>query len=822
MQPVQHPEPASGHAPAEAPPPLSAHPVPARLGRCSALAITAGATACAQAPALLPAPGAWAGMLLGVVLWWPPWRGRWLGMLLIGGCWASLHGHWSLQAQLAAGAAPWNGVLVGRVADLPEHRAAFTRFLLQVDTAPAIPAPLRGKRVQVYWSDVAARGHLDRAPPGSEPRRSQVRAGARWELALRLRPPRGAVNPGGFDAERHALLLGIAATATVREPALAREMEAPRGVAAWREAMAARITRALPGERARFIQALALGDTRALGDPDWYALRALGLTHLIAISGFHVGMVGVALGALVSLLWRCHRVLPQLLPRPIAAALGGALGAAGYALVAGLSLPTVRTALMIVVVATACAGRRRPGWGQALALAALASLLVAPLSVLSAGFWLSFGGVLCLLWCLPGGAGSNGLSGMLRGFVGAQAVASVALLPLVIALFGQASRLGPLVNLLAVPCWSLLVVPPALLGTALEAVHPGLGDWAWRLAAAVFDASWRWLQPLSGGPAAIWWLPEAPRWAVPLAVSGIFWLLLPRPHGGVLAAALLCAPLLWPAARRPAQGAVELLVLDVGQGTAVLVRTAHHSLLYDTGPPGSSERAVLPALHALGEGPPTRVVLSHTDTDHAGGLPALRQAMPELVVQAPAGARIPGTRICQGGQRWQWDAVVFEVLHPPAGAAGHGNEASCVLRIVSPHGSVLLPGDIGQRAEAALLQADARALAAQVVLVPHHGSGGSSSAPWVAAVSPRLALVSAGHGNRFGHPRAPVVQRWRDVGAEVLGTAGSGALRVWLDGQGLHVREQRVHAAHWWDAAERSRAAAILSADKQAADGPEG
>ncbi|MDV3469146.1 DNA internalization-related competence protein ComEC/Rec2 [Stenotrophomonas sp. C3(2023)] len=822
MQPAQHRTPAPGHAAAQPWPPVPVPPIPARLGRGSALALTAGATACAQAPALLPAPAAWAGVLLGAVLWWPNWRGRWLGMLLIGVCWASLHGHWSLQAQLAAGAPPWDGVLAGRIVDLPEHRAAFTRFLLQVDDAPGVPAALCNKRVQVYWSEVAGHGHLDRAPPGGTSRRGQVRAGARWQLALRLRPPRGTSNPGGFDAERHALLLGIAATATVREPALAREMDAPRGVAAWREAMAARITRALPGERARFIRALALGDTRALGDQDWYALRALGLTHLIAISGFHVGMVGVAVGALMSLLWRCHRVLPQLVPRPIAAALGGALGAAGYALVAGLSLPTVRTALMIVVVATACAGRRRPGWGQALALAALASLMVAPLSVLSAGFWLSFGGVLCLLWCLPGGVGSNGLIGMLHGFVRAQVVASLALLPLVIALFGQASRLGPLVNLLAVPCWSLLVVPPALLGTALEAVHPGLGGWAWQLAAAVFDASWRWLQPLSGSEAAIWWLPEAPRWAVPLSLLGIFWFLLPRPHGGLLAAALLSAPLLWPAARRPAQGAVEVLVFDVGQGTAVLVRTAHHSLLYDTGPPGSTERAVLPALHALGEGPPNRVMLSHTDTDHAGGLAALRLAMPGLAVQAPAGARIPDAGVCQRGQHWRWDAVVFEVLHPPPSAAGHGNEASCVLRIVSPHGTVLLPGDVGQRAEAALLQADAGALAAQVVLVPHHGSGGSSSAAWVAAVSPRLALVSAGHRNRFGHPRAPVVQRWRDAGAEVLGTAGSGALRVWLDGQGLYVREQRVHAAHWWDAAERSRAAAILSADKQAAAGPEG
>lgn len=314
-------------------------------------------------------------------------------------------------------------------------------------------------------------------------------------------------------------------------------------------------------------------------------------------------------------------------------------------------------------------------------------------------------------------------------------------------------------------------------------------------------------------------------WAVPAALLGVFWWLLPRGAGGGLAGLLLCLPLLWPLRERPAEGELELLLHDVGQGTAVLLRTARHALWYDVGPPSGSEgseRTLVPALRALGQAPPDRVLLSHDDLDHAGNLPGLRLQLPALPLLAPPGSSITGAGRCQRGMSWRWDGVDFHVLHPDPGSRRAENEDSCVLRVASAHGVVLLPGDIGRPAEQALLRASPAALKADVVLVPHHGSGGSSSAPWVAAVAPRLALVSAGHQNRFGHPRRDVVRRWQAQGAEVVSTAESGAIRVWLGAQGLQLREQRIHASRWWDAAGRARSAAILSSIEQAAVGPEG
>ncbi len=771
------------------------------FGAASATALLAGIGACLLLPALPPWPLLALLLAFGMGWWWRGSRVRWSGPLLAGFGWAGLQAAMVLSAQLPPAWEKRDLAVEGHIVDLPEAEARRTRFQFRVDGGDAQPEPLRGKLLQLSWYDDYAA-----TEPGP---RTQLEAGARWRLMVRVRAPRGLSNPGGFDSERHALVQRIAATGYIREPGKAMKLAAPAGINAWRERMSARIEAATPVSSSRYVRALALGDTRALSDQDWQVLRASGLTHLIAISGFHVGLVAGFFALIVAGLWRLSPRLAQRLPRPQAAALAALSGACVYAAVAGFALPTLRTVLMIAVVVAARMWRRPVRVVDSLAWAVIALLLFDPLSILSAGFWLSFAGVAWLLWCLS----RNGQP-VLREFLSAQGVATLGLLPLTAVLFGQASLAGPFSNLVAIPWWSLVVVPLSLVGTAMEAMHEGWGGWAWRAAAWCFDLAWPLFAALAESRFALWWLPEARWYALPLALGGAFWLLLPSGVPGKPLAMLLWLPLLWPDRELPRQGEAELVVIDVGQGLSVLVRTRHHALLYDAGPAvrdgfDAGERAVLPALRALGVARLDRVVISHGDNDHAGGFESVRSVIPVVQSLTPAGSPVAVDSACVAGQAWRWEGVVFRFLHPTPHFPYLGNEASCVLRIETRHGAVLLTGDIGEVIERELVRREPAGIRADVVLAAHHGSGGSSDPGFVAATGARLALVSAGYGNRFGHPRPDALLRWRRGGAEVLNTADSGAIRVWLAAEGPQVRERR-HARAWlWDAVRLQQAARL-------------
>lgn len=774
------------------------------FGVLAATGLLVGVGLCFRLPALPPWP--WLALMLavGIVLWFRGGRARLAGVVVCGFGLAGLHAAVVLAQQLPTALEHQDVAVSGRVVELPQHESRRTRFMLRVDGDDSQSDLLRGKLLQLSWYEPGY-GHVD---PDPHAPRLRLAPGSRWRLHLRLRAPRGLRNPGTIDSERRGLANRIAATGYVRDPELARLLAPARGIDAWRDRMSARIAQAVPQRSARFVRALALGDTRGLDDLDWERLRATGLTHLIAISGFHVGLVAGFFALLAMACWRLWPTLGRWLPRPQAAAAGALAGALLYAAVAGFGLPTVRTVLMIAVVVLARCLRRMQRASDALALAAITILLVDPLSILAAGFWLSFAGVAWLLWCLPRVSERSWL-GTLRDFFSAQAVATVGLLPLTVVLFGQASLAGPLANLVAIPWWSLVVVPLALCGTALEAMHAGWGSGCWCLAAWAFDLTWPGFQILADSPLALWWLPQPAWFALPLALLGGFWLLLPRGVPGKPLALLLWLPLLWPDRELPGLGEATLEVIDVGQGLSVLVRTSRHALLYDMGPAqpegfDAGEQVVVPALHALGVRRLDAVVVSHGDNDHAGGFQALARAYPPGSEWTPEGApALPKGEPCIAGRQWRWDGVDFRFLHPPVHFPYLGNEASCVLMIETRHGSALLTGDIGEVVERELVRRWRDDVRAEVVLVAHHGSNGSSDPGFIAATGASWALVSAGHGNRFHHPKPDIVARWRDAGAQVMTTSESGAQRVRLEVNGVVVRGERQARRRLWDAAAR-------------------
>jgi competence protein ComEC len=607
---------------------------------------------------------------------------------------------------------------------------------------------------------------------------------SRWQLRLRLKRPRGLINPGGFDSERSALEQRIVAVGYVRNQVPPRRIDragwcVDRLRAHVSAAIAARVTN--PHD-ARLLQALAVGDTRALDDRDWDVARANGISHLLAISGFHVGVAALFGAWLVYAVWWLWPRLALRVPRQIAQAVAALLTATAYGALAGFGLPTERTLLMIAVVALARCSRRSAGGVSSLALALIVILAWDPLAVLSAGFWLSFAGVAFLMLGL---SRPRTVMGHVRALGSAQLLMTVALLPLTVWFFGQASLLGALSNLVAVPWVSLLVVPLTLLGTLLLGIWPAAAGWMWQLAAGLMHMLWTLLETMAHWPGAYWYLPHVELCALLLALLGALWLFLPRGVPARWLGALLFLPQLWPRTDLPPPGGFRALAIDVGQGLSVLVRTRHHAMVYDFGakyPSGFDlgRAAVLPALHALGVRRLDLLMISHGDNDHAGGAPAVAAAFPHAprFGGEPQRGHLSMTP-CHRGQSWSWDGVTLRVLSPsgPDGQTRYGNDRSCVLLVSGRGGRLLLTGDISDRIEPRVAAAVGRG-PPLVLLVPHHGSKTSSSPGFIAALHPRMAIVSAGWLNRFGHPAPTIVARYAAAGVPLLNTATSGAIRV--------------------------------------------
>lgn len=707
-------------------------------------------------------------------------------------------------------------VVTGVVASLPQRSASGLRFEFEVESArwgdePVVLPP----RLLLGWTS----GFHEDATL-TQPQRA-VRAGQRWTLQVRLRRPHGAMNPGGFDFERHLFERGIGATGAVRGAPPQVVAAAPgHAVLRARQAMRDAIEREVGDARpAGVLAALALGDQSAILRDDWDLFRVTGVAHLMAISGLHVTMFAWLAGGLAGAAWRRSARLCLAVPAPQAALVLGALAAAAYAVFSGWAVPAQRTVWMLVTVAALALGGRRWPWPLVLAAAGLVVTVADPWALGDPGFWLSFGAVGLLLASSPwaGASGAAGWSraasavdatapvagGWPRRLVDAgraalhtQVVATLGLAPLTLVLFQQVSVIGFVANLVAVPWITLVVTPLALLG----ALWPDL----WSLGALAVEGLSTLLAWAARIPGAVFEAAAAPAWIVVAALAGGALAILPMPWRWRVLAVPLVAPLLWPPTARPAPGTFEVVALDVGQGTAVLVRTHRHLLVYDAGPRFSrdsdaGERLVLPALRSRGERRIDVLMLSHRDVDHVGGAAALlrERTVGSLVsslepvhpLRALAGERAVPTRPCRAGDTWRWDGVRFEVLHPDAEVGApplRANTVSCVLRIGPdrlPGGpSVLLTGDIEREQELALVARHGRDLASEVVLVPHHGSRTSSSPEFLQAVSPRFAVVQAGYQSRFGHPAPDVLRRYAEQGAEVIASPACGAWR-WTSDQ---------------------------------------
>lgn len=719
--------------------------------------------------------------------------------------------------------------VVGVIAQMPQRSDSGVRFRLDVTSAREIGQGGEGKPLKLpsrlalawYAEQGAWWGRAGNADDSANPANavagrdedaapSLLHAGERWRFTVRLKAPHGTLNPHGFDHELSMWEQGIHATGSVRTGARDRPperlgdtwrhpLERARGTV--RDAVFARVA---DRGSAGVIAALVTGDQGAIERSDWDVFRATGVAHLMSISGLHVTMFAWFAAACVGMLWRRSARLMLLWPAPHAAVLGGVVLAAMYALFSGWGVPSQRTVWMLLVVGLLRLSGRRWPWPFVWLAVCWTVVAADPWALMQPGFWLSFVAVGALFATEAGTTQAeshrSGFGRRARQLFREQAVVTLALTPLTLLLFQQVSAVGLLANAVAIPWVTLVVTPLAMLGAIVPA--------AWALAAGAVQVLGMWLGWLASWPFASLSMPAPPLWAAVAGTAGGLLLTMRLPAALRLLGVPLILPVLLWQVPRPVEGSFDLLAADIGQGNAVLVRTAHHSLLYDAGPRYSLEsdagsRVLVPLLAALGERI-DMLVLSHRDVDHTGGAEAVLAAHPQAALVGSLEASHPLQTVrpatpCLAGQRWTWDGVVFEVLHPRGEDISfmtRPNMLSCVLRISAGARAVLLAGDIERLQELALVTRTPT-LGADLLLVPHHGSKTSSSDALLDAVAPQIALVQAGYRNRFGHPAAEVVERYRVRDIALFESTQCGAAS-WASGAPSDLKCYRADGRRYW------------------------
>jgi len=717
-------------------------------------------------------------LALAATLWRPT---RLPAVAVLGAIWVLSGARLQIEKQWPPDRAGEIHVLTGTIIELPRPRDESVRLLFRPDPGQLLPAAPR--RIQVDWYRPNA--HLE--------------PGARWRLSLRLLPPTGRDNPGGFDYRRYLLSQRIDARATLAGSASPIDRSFGGG---WIDRLRQRLSVVIQAETDRLDaaalkRALGVADRSAIDDALAERLRHTGTSHLLAISGLHVGMVAGVAGLVSAIVFSPLLLVIPGLDRRRVALIGGLAAAIGYAALAGFTLPTQRALVMLAAVAAALGLRRAMAPAQALLIALAGVLVYDPLAPLSAGFWLSFSAVAVLVWSFAWR--SPGRRGWLSGLLRAQVVVLVGLLPLNAGLFGQLVPGALLANLVAIPLVGLWVLPVLLL--EIVTLLAGLPELP-----ALIDAETGlvlllgWIEWVDARTWSQWSIAAGGPLALAAAAFGGWWLLGPPGWPARSLGAALMLPLLLP--RPEAVGSDELTawVLDAGDGLAVLMVTPDHAMLYDTGPGDGAGQDFIGTrlndwLARYGHAQLGHVVISHRHRGHSGGqVSVLALSRPDRVYSAIDGVGRP----CRAGMLWTSGGYRFEFLHPTAGLPDLGGGSSCVLLVSGPGGRMLLTGGIDRAVEARLARAyDGPPV--DVVVLSSGGHRRGTSAALLRGFSPVMALAAVPAHDRYQRPHDAVRQRLEDFGVGLLTTGQCGALRIRLTpDQSTEIRSMATLNRRFW------------------------
>jgi competence protein ComEC len=730
-----------------------------------------------------------------VVLRWRTRPARLASGVALGCALAILHGNSLLHKRLAAACVKQPVTLTGAVSSLPRtsrmpdgaQRQRFEFSVTAIDP-PRCQGPSR--LLLSYYGP------------------HKMIPGGRWQFAVTLKKPWGLANPGSFNMQAWFAQSGIDAVGSVRTGG-AQRLPPGNMFASAHHRLRLEISEhiaalAMQRDVLAILRAITVADKSGIDARLWSLLQQFGVNHLLVISGLHVGLVagaGYLLGGLGSrLLYLVAGLAVPWLPGALALLL-----ACAYAALAGFSLATQRALCMLACFIVAGLAGRSSGSGNNLQLAAVLVLVLNPLAALGSGFWLSFGAVAALLWLSSWQRGA----GRCRRLLSTHAFMALVMLPMGAWWFGGSSLVGALANLLMIPLVGFTVVPLSLLAVVSYLLGWPLESGLWQL------ASWPLRQLL---PLAVELADSRQHWlyrhfapdlsAVLLALLAVALLFIPAGIRTKLLASILALPLLLPAI--PAADSVVLstrvTVLDVGQGTAIVIRAGNRTLLYDTGggdPAGANmaTSVVLPYLRNQAVEALDTFVVSHPDADHSAGTAGVLQAMP--VARFRYGgplAGVQGGRQCVAGEAWRWPGgQSFQFLSPAWETKLSSNDSSCVLQVQIGAYRLLLTGDIERGRERELVRYWGENLRSDWLLAAHHGSLTSSSQTLLKTVRPAVVVLSNGYANRFGHPHPLVLRRLKNTDAVLFSTVESGALEFDFNpGQPMEVRAYRAGKRRFW------------------------
>lgn len=726
---------------------------------------------------------------------------------LAGFLWATFVAHSLLSNKIAQELEGKDIVVTGVVSSIPEKFARRTRFELTLNSVSyknkKYSAP---KKIKLTW--------YGKAP--------KIIPDDRWQLVVRLKKPFSYQNPGGFDYEAWMFQKEIDAKGYVRNSNLNKRQQSAQSLFSFTRARYLLKRKILDINKSPYraiILALLIGDKSELTDSQWRIFRKTGTSHLIAISGLHIGLIAGMVFFISRWLWGFYRNGVEIIPSPKIAAILAIISAVMYSAMAGFSLPTQRALIMLSVIMISILFDVRAQSWNTLAIALFLVLVISPFAVMNPGFWLSYFAVgIIMYFSKTSRKKTNKLTTTLYNWSLIQLVIGIGLIPFVLLFFSESSIISPIANFIVVPVFSFIIVPVVFIAGCLLFIWPFMSEILFTIIVFILDKVWIFLEYLSAIGYSTFQINYLTIPAFLFSCLGIILLFLPKKFPGKSLAPIFFLPLVFPEFEAPEFGTAKISLLDVGQGLSVVIQTQHHSLVYDTGPKYSKsfntgKTVVIPFLKSQGISEIDKIIISHGDNDHIGGIKSIvdSMAVKSILSSVPnkvkskikLKSKLISSKYCNSNKHWSWDGIYFKIIHPHPLSELKKNNASCVLRIstgdTNHEKSILLTGDIEAKAEQEILNNHELNISATILIAPHHGSKTSSTWSFINKIKPDYVLYATGYRNRYHFPADTVSKRYQKLDVLEYSTSNYGTITFRLNAVKIKKPElYRVYHRRFW------------------------